>query len=116
MAWVSRGSLADGDCAPGSGDRSAALVESHRTSVVHITRSNRPDAVVYEQDGDGWLLLLDGPATVALDGVVVVLAAGDRSFLPARVPHRSEASEHGTRWLAVQSARRGATPGAGHRA
>jgi len=57
----------------------------------------------YEQDHDEWVVVLEGSATLEVDGVAHDLGAGDWWLLPAHTPHRLVRTEPGTNWLAVRS-------------
>lgn len=59
----------------------------------------------YEQDEDEWVIVLQGSATLQLEGrdSVVMLAPGDHYWIPKRLRHRvySTAPDGPTIWLAV---------------
>ena len=62
-----------------------------------------PEGFWYDQTWDEWVLLLQGAATLDLDGDVVALRPGDHKFIPAGVRHRVQqtALNQPTIWLAV---------------
>ena len=76
------------------------LVRSH-TRVVHIMSSATPDDGVYDQDEDELAVVLQGSATLEVDGDTVELTAGDYLVLPAHTPHRVLRTDPGTEWLAI---------------
>lgn len=58
----------------------------------------------YDQEGDEWVLLVAGSATLRFeDGRLVDLTAGDYLLIPARCRHRVERTdpERDTVWLAL---------------
>ena len=55
----------------------------------------------YLQDEDEWVVLIEGEATLEIDGEEVTLRRGESLFIPARTPHTVTATRHGTVWLAV---------------
>lgn len=61
-----------------------------------------PPGFWYEQDGDEWVMLVQGSATLAFDGGAEhALQAGDWVLIPARCRHRVAATGAATVWLAV---------------
>lgn len=62
-----------------------------------------PEGFWYNQAWDEWVLLLQGAATLDLDGDVVALRPGDHKLIPAGVRHRvlQTALDQPTIWLAV---------------
>lgn len=82
-------------------------------TIERIVSSPRPEPTLYDQDGDEWVLLLQGDATLELDGEPVRLTAGDHLLIPAHLPHRVLATSEAPRciWLAVHiHSHRGSKP------
>jgi cupin 2 domain-containing protein len=69
--------------------------------IEHILSSAAVDPVEHDQDHDEWVIVLEGAASLEVEGSVVDLAAGDWLLLPAGRRHRVVATTRGTRWLAV---------------
>ena len=59
----------------------------------------------YEQDEDEWVIVLQGSATLQIEGhdTAVILALGDHYWIPAGLKHRvdSTAADGPTIWIAV---------------
>lgn len=66
---------------------------------------NSPPGFWYEQNEDEWVMVLQGCATLRIEGhdAVVQLAAGDHYWLPSGLRHRIESTstDGPTIWLAV---------------
>jgi cupin 2 domain-containing protein len=96
-----RGRLAPAATAPARGERIDVLVERGGTVIEHILSSAAVEPVAYDQDHDEWVLVVEGSATLEVEGAPVDLAAGDWLLLRAHQRHRVLATSAGTRWLAV---------------
>ncbi len=87
--------------APDSGER-FDVVLAHRNLVVErIVSSAHVTLTEYVQPQDEWVVLLQGQATLEVQGVSHVLNAGDHLFLPAHTPHTVVQTSPGALWLAV---------------
>jgi len=69
--------------------------------IEEIVSSATPDSFEYRQTQDEWVVVLEGAATLDVDGTEVTLAAGEWVLIPADTRHRVLATEAATRWLAV---------------
>jgi quercetin dioxygenase-like cupin family protein len=96
-----RGHLAPASAAPATGEQIDVLVRRGGAVIEHILSSAAAEPADYDQDHDEWVLVVEGSATLDVDGERVDLAAGDWLLLPARRRHRVLATAAGTRWLAV---------------
>jgi quercetin dioxygenase-like cupin family protein len=96
-----RGHLGAEGSVPAAGERTEVLYEAAGAVVEHIVSSAAVEPVAYDQDHDEWVMVLEGAATLEVEGVTVELAAGDWLVLPARQPHTVTGTAAGTRWLAV---------------
>jgi cupin 2 domain-containing protein len=85
------------------GEEFQTLVLRDGVHIERIVSSAEPAPVLYDQDRDEWVLLLQGHATLDLDGTTVELTAGDHLLIPAHLPHRVLATSASPRcvWLAV---------------
>lgn len=85
------------------GEEFQTLVRRDGLHIERIVSSPLPAPVLYDQDSDEWVLLLQGHATLDLDGTLVDLTVGDHLLIPARLPHRvvSTSSSPCCVWLAV---------------
>ncbi len=97
------GNLFAGARAPDSGESFSELLSCRNVSIERILSSDTPASVLYDQEQDEWVLLLEGRATLEMAGEIFDLAPGDHVFIPARTPHRVTATfpEPRCLWLAV---------------
>jgi len=86
---------------PSQGERFKTLLSHRNLEVERIVSSAHIQPVESVQEQDEWVLLLEGQATMTVNGETVTLASGDHLFLPAGTPHTVEKTTHGTVWLAV---------------
>lgn len=83
------------------------LAESDTVRIERIISDGHatPPGEWYDQDGDEWVLLVSGGATLLFDGDSdpLVLKPGDHIMIPAGCRHRVERTDTGqkTVWLAV---------------
>ena len=56
--------------------------------IEEIVSSATPDSFEYRQIQDEWVVVLEGAATLDVDGTEVTLAAGEWILIPARTRHR----------------------------
>lgn len=96
-----------------TGEDFETLAASGCVRIERIVSSPRPEPTLYDQDDDEWVLLLQGEATLELDGTPLTLQAGDHLFIPAHLPHRVLATSDAPRciWLAVHILPQRDTPG-----
>ncbi len=87
--------------APKSGELFEKLFENGYTDIELIVSSDRPETVLYNQPHDEAVLLMEGSATLEMEGEVVELKRGDFFIIPANTPHRVLKTEKATRWLAI---------------
>jgi cupin 2 domain-containing protein len=86
---------------PATGERFETLLAHGQLVIERIVSSADLAPHTYLQPQDEWVVLLQGEATLQVDGRPVVLAAGDHLFLPAGTPHSVERALAGSLWLAV---------------
>jgi len=70
------------------------LVETIRTAVADPEKE-------YRQEQDEWVVVVEGRATLEMEGRTVTLGRGDHLFIPAGAAHRVLEADRGTLWLAV---------------
>ena len=89
--------------APAAGESFTELARHRNLVIERIVSSDSPEPVLYDQEQDEWVILLEGRATLEVAGEVTELAAGDWIFIPAHTPHRLIAASPQPRclWLAV---------------
>jgi cupin 2 domain-containing protein len=73
---------------PAVGERFDPVVTLRAVDIEEITSSDTPDPTNYDQAQDEWVLVLEGSATLDVDGTTVTLGAGEWLLLPARTKHR----------------------------
>ena len=86
-----------------SGEVFETLLRGEQVHIERILSSAEPDPVLYDQEWDEWVCLLQGEAELMVDGVRIDLRTGDHLFIPARTPHRvlrASVDPH-CLWLAV---------------
>ncbi|MBB5086191.1 cupin domain-containing protein [Roseospira marina] len=88
---------------PETGERVETLLRRGPLHVERIISSDRPDSTLYDQPQDEWVALLQGTATLWVDGTEIPLQTGDTLFLPAHTPHRvlRTSADPACVWLAV---------------
>ena len=86
---------------PKTGEEFTTLLEHKNIRIVRIVSSENVKPIEYVQEEDEWVVLIEGEATLEVDGKSVALSRGDSLFIPARTPHTVTATQHGTVWLAV---------------
>ena len=97
------GRLRPAGAAPADGEETIALARGSGFTVEQILSGALAAPQDYAQDHDEWVVVLEGSATLEVDGVAHELAAGDWWLLPAGTPHRLVRTAPGTSWLAVRS-------------
>lgn len=95
------GNLNDDADAPATGERFDTLLRHRNLHVERIISSRDIRPTEYVQEQDEWVLLVQGTATLDIDGEVTTLKAGDHVFLPAQTPHTVTEVSQGALWLAI---------------
>jgi cupin 2 domain-containing protein len=96
-----RGRLRPSSDAPAEGEDTDTLAEAGGATVEQILSGRVATPVDYLASHSEWIVVLNGRAALDVGGEHVGLATGDWVVLPAAVPHRLVAVDHGTTWLAV---------------
>ncbi|HST17559.1 MAG TPA: cupin domain-containing protein [Gaiellaceae bacterium] len=96
-----RGRLEDGSVAPLAGERLAELARLADVRIEQILSGELEEPVSFDQAHDEWVVLLDGGATMIVDGDQFELRPGDWLLLPAGCPHTVVETQPGTSWVAV---------------
>jgi mannose-6-phosphate isomerase-like protein (cupin superfamily) len=102
MSRIVKGSLHSASAAPGEGETTAELVHSGGVAIEQILSGELAAPVDYCQEDDEWALVIEGSATLEVEGESIELGAGDWILLPAGVPHRLVRTSPGTSWLTVR--------------
>jgi cupin 2 domain-containing protein len=83
-----------------------ALFENSSVRIERIVSRHysSPSGFWYDQDGDEWVIVLRGNATLEFEsGESVEMSAGDYLDIPRHVKHRVARTGEETIWLAVHS-------------
>jgi len=98
---MNHGNLHDHAGAPTTGERFDTLLRHRNLHVERIVSSCDIQPTEYIQEQDEWVLLVQGTATLEIDGKATTLKAGDHVFLPARTPHTVTEVSQGALWIAI---------------
>lgn len=96
------------DISQGTAGKEELLILRENSSVrierIISHRHSSPPGFWYDQDGDEWVIVLRGSATLEFEGEEFVeLNAGDYLEIPSHVKHRVARTSEETIWLAVHS-------------
>ena len=83
------------------GENFTTLLEHKNIKINRIVSSSDVKSIEYIQDEDEWLVLLEGEATLHIEGKEKILTKGETLFIPAKVPHKVLKTNDGTVWLTV---------------
>ncbi len=86
---------------PSEGERFEALLRHKNLVIERIVSSAAITPTRYVQAQDEWVAMIQGEATLEVDGALFELRAGDHLFLPAGTPHTVRRVSEGALWLAV---------------
>jgi cupin 2 domain-containing protein len=86
---------------PAIGERFDVLLRQGKLLIERIVSSGDVTPTRCVQAQDEWVMLVQGQATLDVDGHTHQLHTGDHLFLPAGTPHTVMSTASGTVWLAV---------------
>ncbi|MDR3402640.1 MAG: cupin domain-containing protein [Chthoniobacter sp.] len=89
---------------PTDGEQIRRLLSTEGARIEQIVSHGQasPEGFWYDQPGAEWVVLLQGSATLTVEGEPgVELGAGDSLLIPARLRHRVERTSDDAVWLAV---------------
>ena len=86
---------------PRAGETFTTLLEHKNIKINRIVSSKTVEAVSYVQEEDEWLVLIQGQATLLMQGDEVILTEGETLFIPAKTPHCVIKTDDNTLWLTV---------------
>ena len=86
---------------PDNGEDFKTLFEDRKIKIVRIVSSDNLEAKEYIQDDNEFVILLEGSATLEINGKLKEIAKGDTLFLPAKTPHKVLKTSKGALWLAI---------------
>jgi cupin 2 domain-containing protein len=87
-----------------SSEHSLSLFENHSVKIERIVSQSysSPPGFWYDQDGDEWVMVMRGEATLEFEGGELVrMKEGDYVTIPRHVKHRVQQTDLKTIWLAV---------------
>lgn len=89
--------------APPTGESFEELAKLGPVRIERIASSAEPEPVLYNQAHDEWVVLLQGRASLWIDGSILHLGPGDCLTIAAGAPHRvlETAADPHCLWLAV---------------
>ncbi len=94
--------ILDNQMFPGLGDELFKTIVEHKNVKIELIRSNSVSmGVVYNQNHAEWVVVLEGKATIEVEGVKTSLNRGDSLFIAANIPHRVISTDERTLWLAI---------------
>ena len=105
---ITRGKLRSPTAAPVTGEETDVLAAAGGWRIEQILSGRLLGPVENRLDHCEWVVVLDGSATLEVDGTIESLESGDWVLLDEGVPHRVLSTRTGTNWLAVHL-----PPGAG---
>ncbi len=77
------------------------LLEHKNIKIIRIVSSDKLEEKEYCQAEDEWVIVLEGEATLIVNGEKIHLLKGDSIFIPAQSKHTILATKSGTLWLAI---------------
>jgi cupin 2 domain-containing protein len=98
---IVRGTLRARSESPDIGETTDEIASVGGVVVEQILSGQLDAPIDYLADVDEWVVVLEGRATLEVDGERLTLQAGDWVLLPARTAHRLVDIEPGTNWLTV---------------
>jgi len=77
------------------------LLAHKNVTINRIVSSNSVESKTYLQEEDEWVILLEGKATLQIEGRERKLTKGESLLIPAQTPHKVLQTQKGTLWLTV---------------
>ena len=88
---------------PDASETFETLLRNDHVVIETIVSSDTPNPVLYDQEHDEAVLLLEGSALLWIEGKEIALKPGDFLHIPAHTRHKVLATQKGTRWLAIHT-------------
>ena len=86
---------------PEAGELFETLLQHKNIRIERIVSSDKILPKEYCQEEDEWVLLVEGSATLEVEGKVHELKKGDFLFIPSGQRHKVLKTQKGTIWLGV---------------
>ena len=89
------------DTLPFSGETFTTLLDHPNARIVRIVSSDDVEPILYDQEEDEWVVVIEGEAVLEIEGDEKKLPRGESLLIPAHTKHRVLKTKKGTIWLAV---------------
>ena len=86
---------------PASGETFTTLLDHPNARIVRIVSSDDIEPILYDQEEDEWVVVIEGEAVLEIEGKTTTLHRGESLLIPAHTNHRVLKAERGTVWLAI---------------
>ncbi len=86
---------------PDTGETFTPLFDHPQARILRIASSDDIKPILYDQEEDEWVVVIEGKAVLEIEGEESVLYRGESLFIPAHTKHRVLKAKRGTVWLAV---------------
>ena len=86
---------------PKIGEEFTTLLEKENIKIARIVSSDKLEEKEYYQKEDEFVILLEGKASLEIEGKKVTLNRGETLFIPAKTKHKVLTCQKGTLWLAI---------------
>ena len=89
------------DTLPASGESFTTLLDHPHARIIRIVSSDDVEPILYDQEEDEWVVIVEGGAVLEIEGEKKTLRRGESLLIPAHAKHRILQTENGTVWLAI---------------
>ena len=86
---------------PNLGEDFTTLFKGKNIKISRIVSSDKLEIIEYNQTSDEFVILLEGSATLEIEGKLVELKRGDYLQIPANTKHKVLQTSKGALWLAI---------------
>ncbi len=89
------------DTIPNTGETFTTLLDHPHARIVRIVSSDDIEPILYDQEEDEWVIIIEGQAILEVEGHECTLQRGESLFIPAHTKHQIRETKKGTVWLTV---------------
>ncbi len=86
---------------PNTGEDFTTLLKKENIKIERIVSSDKLENKEYCQKEDEFVILLEGIATLEINGKNKILTKGDTLYIPAKTKHKVLSTQKGTLWIAI---------------
>ena len=86
---------------PNAGENFTTLLKKENIKIARIVSSDKLEPKEYCQEEDEFVILLEGKATLEIEGKKTTLNRGESLFIPAKTKHKVLTTQKGTLWIAI---------------